>query len=365
MNNTNNIKVSIIIPVYNVEQYIRECLDSVINQTLKEIEIICVDDCGTDNSISIVKEYANKDNRIKILYHNHNKGLGPARNTGIENAKGEYIMFLDSDDWYELNACEIMYNTIQQQKTDLAICGVNVIYEACHNLKNSDNKYFKIKFHTLQSLTEDILYNLNVSVWNKIWKKDIINKYKIKFPDLKYEDFYFFNFYTISSKSSIYFIQDKLYNYRRRQNSIMTNTFNKIDNYSIDNLKVYIKLYKDLKQNQLLEKYIQYITNTFDSCFYFALQHAPSNAKNTIFLLAKEFLMEEQINSNLSEKILQYNNYNEYELYTKIDSIYNQLFNSTNKIKILGFTILTIKNKKDKKKYYLFNFLPILTIKRK
>ncbi len=85
------IKVSVIVPVYNVEDYLIECLTSIINQTLKEIEIICIDDCGTDNSINILKEYAKKDDRIRIISHKENKGLGPARNTGIKESKGEYI----------------------------------------------------------------------------------------------------------------------------------------------------------------------------------------------------------------------------------------------------------------------------------
>ena len=95
-------KISIIIPVYNVEKYLRECLDSCINQTLADIEIICVDDCSPDNSIKILEEYQAKDYRIKIFRHEKNKNLGAARNTGIQNAIGEYVWFVDSDDYIDI-----------------------------------------------------------------------------------------------------------------------------------------------------------------------------------------------------------------------------------------------------------------------
>ena len=92
-------KVSVIIPVYNTEKYLKKCLDSVCNQTLSDIEIICIDDCSTDNSLNILKEYTLKDNRIKLIEFKENKGAAVARNTGIDEAKGEYIGFIDSDDY--------------------------------------------------------------------------------------------------------------------------------------------------------------------------------------------------------------------------------------------------------------------------
>lgn len=112
-------KISIIIPVYYAEKYIHRCLDSCINQTLKEIEIIIVDDCGKDDSFSIAREYATKDLRIIILRHKQNLGTFQARNTGIKNAKGLYCMFCDSDDFLDLKACENAYKTIQTQKVDI------------------------------------------------------------------------------------------------------------------------------------------------------------------------------------------------------------------------------------------------------
>ncbi|MEE3745205.1 glycosyltransferase family 2 protein [Campylobacter porcelli] len=114
-----NPKVSIIIPVYNVEKYIRECLESCINQTLKDIEIIIVDDCGSDNSMDIAKEYAKKDGRIKIIKNSKNMGLFLTRCEGVKVASGEYILSLDSDDFLDLKACEIAYKATKDGYYDI------------------------------------------------------------------------------------------------------------------------------------------------------------------------------------------------------------------------------------------------------
>ena len=120
--NNNESLVSIIVPVYNVEKYLRKCLDSIVNQTYKNIEVICVDDGSPDNSIDILREYRAKDDRVTII-RQKNKGLSGARNTGIKNATGKYIMFIDSDDWVELNMVELMTKKMDNKNLELAVCG--------------------------------------------------------------------------------------------------------------------------------------------------------------------------------------------------------------------------------------------------
>lgn len=112
-------KVSVIIPVYNAEKYLKQCLDSVTNQTLKEIEIICVDDGSTDNSYHILKKYKSKDDRIKIIKKDNNEGLLLARKTGVKYAAGEYIMFVDADDYLELEACNLVLKEIEKEAVDI------------------------------------------------------------------------------------------------------------------------------------------------------------------------------------------------------------------------------------------------------
>ena len=112
-------KISVIIPVYNTEKYLRQCLDSVVNQTLKDIEIICINDGSTDNSLQILNEYASSDNRIKLINLIANKGVSFARNFGIRLSKGRYIGFVDSDDWIDLSFYENLYLTTKKQDSDI------------------------------------------------------------------------------------------------------------------------------------------------------------------------------------------------------------------------------------------------------
>ena len=115
------VKVSVIIPVYNVEDYLKECLDSVLSQTLKDIEVICVDDCSTDDSLKILQEYANNDDRIKIIKNEKNSGQGFSRNEGIKKATGEYIGFVDSDDFIDLNLFEISFKKAKKLDLDVLL----------------------------------------------------------------------------------------------------------------------------------------------------------------------------------------------------------------------------------------------------
>ena len=119
--------VSIIVPIYNVENYVEKCLESLIHQTLSDIEIICVDDASSDRSLEIVKHIAETDSRIKVICHSENLGTLQARKHGVEQSTGKYIMFVDSDDWLEKAACEKLYNYMQEMQTDILQFGTNVI----------------------------------------------------------------------------------------------------------------------------------------------------------------------------------------------------------------------------------------------
>ena len=130
-----NPKISIIIPVYNVEKYLRECLNSVVNQTMRDIEIICVNDGSTDGSLDILKEYAKKDDRI-IVINQTNGFVESARNNGLKIAKGEYIQFVDSDDYLELNACETAYKYALLYNADVVVFGYKNFPEQVGNIKN-------------------------------------------------------------------------------------------------------------------------------------------------------------------------------------------------------------------------------------
>lgn len=179
-------KVSIIVPVYNVEKYLRKCLDSLINQTLKDIEIICVNDGSKDNSPKILEEYAKKDNRI-IVINQENAGLSVARNSGIDIAKGEYIGFVDSDDWIDLDFFEKLYYSATSNDTDIAVGGIIRVT----GIKKK--KFLNFEKETITDNTNLKFELCDVPeksyVWNKIYKTEKLKEIGLEFEKgIFYED---------------------------------------------------------------------------------------------------------------------------------------------------------------------------------
>lgn len=173
-------KVSVIVPVYNVEQYIERCLNSIINQSLKNIEIICINDGSTDSSLSKLEKYREIDNRIKII-NQENQGLSAARNNGLKIANGEYVGYVDSDDWISSNFFELLYNNAKKYNADIA----------CGEIKRINNDYLEKDFFVIKkkkiSKKSRIKFNLcNIPkynyVSNKIYRKDALISSRIEFP---------------------------------------------------------------------------------------------------------------------------------------------------------------------------------------
>lgn len=179
------IKISIIVPVYNMEKYLEKCLDSLVNQTLKEIEIIVINDGSKDNSINILKQYAKKYKNIKIYDHD-NQGISKTRNFGIEKAKGEYIAFIDSDDYVDTRMFEVMYERAKKDNLDIVVCDYYNYYEN----RNEIEKFKIVDFEdTTISKDKSLIFQINPSPWNKIYRKDLFKIKKYRFPiGIKYED---------------------------------------------------------------------------------------------------------------------------------------------------------------------------------
>ena len=182
-------KISIIIPIYNVEKYLRECLDSCTNQTLKDIEIICVDDASPDNSIKILEEYQVKDSRIKIFRHKKNKNLGAARNTGLEHATGEYIWFVDSDDWIEPTMYEVLLKEAFKNNSKLVACKTQYFCDDHYDETNDTNK---VKEYTVSEVLKMLLNNnvVRFEIWNKLWDSETIGNIRFKKGQIS-EEVYF------------------------------------------------------------------------------------------------------------------------------------------------------------------------------
>lgn len=173
-------KVSLIVPIYNTQKYLKKCINSLINQTLKDIEIILINDGSTDNSEKIIKEF--KDKRIKYI-SKENEGIGKTRNLGIEKSTGEYLAFVDSDDYLNEHFCEYMYEKATKDNCDLVICDFFESREKLYSIKFKDFKNTNLKKNP------ELINNVNLGPCNKLYKKDLfINKDNRFEENLKYED---------------------------------------------------------------------------------------------------------------------------------------------------------------------------------
>lgn len=222
----NNLKVSVIIPVYEVEEYIRQCLESVINQTYKNIEIIIINDGTKDNSMQIVKEYS-LDKRIKVI-NKENGGLSSARNRGIEQATGDYIFFLDSDDWLALNTFEELIKLITD-KEDIVVFDFYKFDESKQKIKRKTTSIKKLKNY-IPNDKKYLISVYNTESCNKLYRTEFLKKFNIKFEKMLYEDVYW-KIETILQAKKIKITDKKYYFYRiNRLNSIMWKTGKKDTN---------------------------------------------------------------------------------------------------------------------------------------
>lgn len=245
-------KVSIILPIYNVEKYLPKALDSATNQTYKNIEIICINDCSPDNCLKILNEYSQKDNRIKIINHENNRGLSAARNTGLEIASGKYIYFLDSDDWIDEDYIEKMVRAIEKSVSDVVI-NRSVVTEK----ENNSIRY--IHPHAETFITNNYLdkkqaiQNLIWNAWTKILKKSFIDKYQLLFPEGFVNEDLYFHYVSLAHADKIYLIDESNYHYRSRNSGISTNEKQK----DLEILKIFDLIFDYYKKNDLLDKGIK------------------------------------------------------------------------------------------------------------
>lgn len=212
-----SIKVSIIVPVYNVENYLKQCLDSILNQSLKEIEVIVINDGSTDRSGSICDDYSKKDNRIKVC-HTKNNGLSAARNKGLELASGEYIGFVDSDDYIRKDMIKNLYDACKVNSADIGVCNISrniQNYSDCFETKILD------KEQGLKECFNGILYRF--SPCNKIYRKECFEG--IKFPEGRIHEDLSTTYKIFSNANKTAYINYIGYIYFERKNSILTKKF--------------------------------------------------------------------------------------------------------------------------------------------
>ena len=217
--------ISIVVPIYNVEKYLNKCLDTIINQSYKDLDIILVDDGSPDNCGKICDDYAKKDKRIRVI-HKKNGGLSDARNCGLEVAKGEYICFIDSDDYIELDMIDKLYTAICNENAEIAICGMMIEYENGKKIDKTIKNNKKIVMNKIDGLKMlNSFYLFDMATCDKMFKTNLFGQ-DIRYPiGKKSEDFYTTYKLFYKSNKSVY-IPDALYHYYQRENSISRNKSN-------------------------------------------------------------------------------------------------------------------------------------------
>ena len=303
--------ISVIINVYNGEKYINKCLDCIINQTYKNIEILIINDGSTDNTLSIIETY--KDKRIRIIT-TENKGLSLSRNVGIDNAKGKYLYFIDVDDFIELNTIEYLYNLIKKYNADISTCKQIMIYDYNFKINNYPEKIEQI--NSKEMLKKIFLRKDNsVTIWNKLIKKELFNN--LRFENRIINDVAFTHKVIIKTNNIIYSNQIKYY-HLKNSDSICRKKYEDFDRI--------IDLY-----NATLERY-NYINNIYPNFL--------ENNYSTLELLTQIYLRK-------NKKIIKYLNEN------GIKKNYNNIFS----FKVLNCNI----SFKQKLKLILFRISPKLS----
>lgn len=302
-----NRKISIIIPVYNVENYIEKSLESVVKQTYKNIEIIIIDDGSKDSSIKICEKFQKVDNRIKII-HQKNQGLSIARNTGMENATGDYIMFIDSDDTFELDACENLCNEIEKTESDYVIANYRNMDE---DGTKWDKPAFDIqKYKKMEVTAEEIaksFYVMNSGVWNKIFRRSFLNNINIKFIiNMPAEDAIFTTYCYMKAKK-IHYIPEVVYNYRLRQSDSISSSCSK--EYFLGINRAYKMIYNNFKENDRLDYYRFFYAKSMNYILYKFIDSELLTIEERIEILDKMkwfYLLSDELKVPTTLKPIQY-----------------------------------------------------------
>ena len=290
--------ISIIIPVYKVEKYLEKCIKSVLSQTYKNLQIILVDDGSPDNCGNICDDYARVDNRIEVI-HKANGGLSDARNVGLKAARGEYIGFVDSDDYVSNEMFENLYNTLISNDVDVSICNFYIVIDNKNIIKNADNG---VKIYNKLEILKEILLDKKIQsyAWNKLYKRELFED--IEYPiGKKYEDIGT-TFYILEKCNKIVVSGSPEYYYLTRGDSIVNNNTEGtvIDYISLisDRYDYIDKKYKELK------KYNDYyITKTLITAFTDA-HYLKNNSEDFIKILNDFFNKVKEILKNNEEDIL-------------------------------------------------------------
>ena len=221
-------KVSVVVPIYNVEKYLERCIKSIVQQTYSNLEIILVDDGSRDASSKMCDIWEKKDKRIKVI-HKMNGGLSDARNVGIDEATGDYLFFVDSDDWIETVTVEKLLKELHRTDSDISCCGIKKVYEDGYSERMTDeqervlNQYQALR----EYLTEN---NICTVAWNKLYKSELFNG--LRYPKGRLNEDEFLTYKLLMQANKVCYTPNEMYNYFQRANSIM-NSMSAIKNLDV------------------------------------------------------------------------------------------------------------------------------------
>lgn len=289
-------KISIIVPIYNVEQYLDKCIKSLVNQTYKNLEIILVDDGTKDKSGEIADLWSIKDDRIKVI-HKANGGLSDARNAGMKIATGDYIAFVDSDDWISYKMYEILMNNLEKYDADISICAIKKVYEEDvvnkKQIKNKDIYIFTAE-EALENLIDEGI--LKQTVWNKLYKRKVVDDIYFEFGKIHEDEFWTYQIFGKCEK--IVYTDEQLYYYLQRSGSIMDKPFSMS---RLDALEA-----RNNRLNYIEKKFPKLEIKAKKSLFFSCLYQYQS-------MLKSEKIGEQKNYEQVIKKYIEYANFNKGE----------------------------------------------------
>lgn len=317
-----NPEISIIVPVYNADRYLKNCISSILNQSFYNFELILINDGSKDCSGEICDNYASKDKRVKVI-HKNNEGVSIARNIGIDMSKGKYIMFCDSDDVIEKDWCRSLYNLYTNNHNSVAVCGFNIINyrnNKSENIFKIFNKDKKINYLKVKDFYELYDKNLLNYPWNKIYDAKIIKENKIKFEEniTLGEDLLFNLKYFEFVKGDIVVLNECKYNYILRDNESLDNKYYK------DLFGIYTMLYKSIYDHMIIFKSdISIYIEKFYNSYFYMLNRVLKNtfhSKSNMNFIQKIKYNSEVMKSEEFKKCLRYSNLD------KMSLVYRKLY---------------------------------------
>lgn len=284
MTSSNSPLLSVIVPVYNTAPFLTRCLESLIQQTYRNLEIICVNDGSTDGSAAILDEYAAKDSRIKVI-HQENAGVSVARNRGLDAATGEFVTFVDADDWLEPDSYE---KSVPCMESDVDLVCFGTLIEGEGEAEEMRNKelYYALKYDGKIDCGTHEIMKTDAGIWNKIFRMSVVRRYCLHYPvGLAYgEDAAFFVMYASQIRKT-YFCKDKLYHYWVHADSAMAKASRR-NVRCVDHLKAVRNLGQFWYESGLQENRKALLVCAFDQWYWFALNNAPEECVETVNQLA-------------------------------------------------------------------------------